>query len=793
VLRELLLPLALAMVAVQLPLLALARWLGRPLRRTAIAAGLLLPLVLLAPWLDADRLLAPCNVLAGTVPGYTRYARMPAPHSPLNDAVYQLLPWELEVRRALGSGRLPLWSDLVDGGSSPWSNPQAQVLSPLAMLARAAPLQHHLLVLLALAMVVGFQGTWVLCRALGCRNVPALLGATSFALGGGLIAWSLFPLGATAAWAPWVVAGVLALARRRKTRSRRRAAIALVLVTAALALAGHPETATGAIALAALVGLSLRQRRRVPLARLLASAACAGALGLGLAAPQLVPFAATAARSLRAGERVALRPPALPGWRVPLGDWFAEGGWQIWRGPLSPLAFGVPYGPRFAGPWTWPVASASYAGMLALAGGAAALAGRRRRIALPLIAAWLGSLLLASRFLPLEALLFRLPLLRLPEPTRFLPLGCLALAAAAAIGCEGLRRGRAATRAAALLVLVAGVVVTPLPPVVAHAGALALAALLAARARRFASLLAAGALLVGALPWARAHLPADEPALFYPRTDAIGAVEGATREGRAIGDHLVAYPSLLGVYGIADPRAHNPLAPRSQLAALAALGFSPSSQRYFSAVEHPEHPLLDFLAVQVVIAHRHVPRQMQRMQRWSDLERVASPYLYFRNPGALPLWFLAAGVEAVPAGEVPLRLAALRDGRVVVLDRHEVGAWRPAPQPWRRDAVRALSRQPGRLTLAVGGDGERLLATSLPGPSGWRAEAGGRALPLLTVNSGYLGVRVTSGVERVELRYRPPGLLTGLVLAVLAALAATALAGLAWRAPSTVTPVARSW
>src|SRR4029077_7367333 len=88
----------------------LAAALGLRLPRRVMACGLAAPLLLLAPWLSARRLLVPTDVLMGLLPGTLQVAH-PDPHSLLNDAVYQFLPWELEIRHALAERRLPLWSD----------------------------------------------------------------------------------------------------------------------------------------------------------------------------------------------------------------------------------------------------------------------------------------------------------------------------------------------------------------------------------------------------------------------------------------------------------------------------------------------------------------------------------------------------------------------------------------------------------------------------------------------------------------------------------------------------------
>src|SRR4026209_375707 len=121
---RLILELALALGCAQAGLWVLARLLGARLRIEAIIAGLALPWIVLAPWIGGNVLLAPTQALAGQVPGTVVPAVREAHAVELNDAVFQFIPWELEVRRAFSSGRWPFWSDRIDGGSSPWANPQ---------------------------------------------------------------------------------------------------------------------------------------------------------------------------------------------------------------------------------------------------------------------------------------------------------------------------------------------------------------------------------------------------------------------------------------------------------------------------------------------------------------------------------------------------------------------------------------------------------------------------------------------------------------------------------------------
>ena len=192
-----------AMAIMQALLLLLVKGLKLRLSRLVILCGLLLPLGFLSPWIGQGRLML-CTVTFTRALPDAPQVEDTDPHAMLNDAVYQFLPWEAEVRRAFSAGHLPLWSDRIDGGSSPWANPQACVLAPVAVLARLVPLEHHLLAALALKMLVALQGAWLLARYLGAGRIAALLGACSFAVGGGIIAWALFPHSATAAWVPWV-------------------------------------------------------------------------------------------------------------------------------------------------------------------------------------------------------------------------------------------------------------------------------------------------------------------------------------------------------------------------------------------------------------------------------------------------------------------------------------------------------------------------------------------------------------------------------------------------------------
>lgn len=754
----------------------LARGLGRRIERHVIALGIVLPLALLFPWLGRSRLLVPTGILQEIVPGAPSL-EVSRRHDLLNDAVFQFLPWELEVRHALAERRLPLWSDTLEGGSSPWVNPQAAPLSPIAMPARAVPIQHHLLATLALKLLVAFEGAWLLARSVGVSRPSSLLAAAGFALGGALMPWALFPHTAAVAWVPWLATGVIRLFRGGGGRTIARSIPTTAILTAALLLSGHPETAAIGGLFAALCGLWLRARRR-SFARGLGAAALAAALGFGLAAPQILPFALHLPGSQRAQETLAKKMPdyylALS---VPL-TWFLPGYGKHMLAPLGPAVYGRPYQDEFRGPFNWADADSGYAGLVAFAGAAVALAGlaRPRRLR-PFLFFGILSLLLAAQFLPLAHVIYAVPSLRTLAWSRFLLVGSLGLAIAGGFGLDRLlfrRRGRA--------VAFLGLAIAAALSLLAHADpwTVTLWVLLgasAALAWRWPRLAAAGlglALLLDLGPWARAHLPSGEPALFFPSTDLLAQVrqevDAPGGPWRVAGEGQTLYPSVLPVYGIADVRPHNPLAPMTQLATLdAAFGFAPSLQNYFPAFGNVDHPFLDFLNARVVASTIGYapPRTLERI----DGERYG-PYRLYRNPGALPRWFLPTGVDVIGEGEVRAWVARLADPRRVAVFDERARGWVGGEG----GAVTALAMSRGRLELAVPGAGDRLLATSLLEP-GWRGEAAGRRLETLTVNGAFLGLGVPAGVDRIALLYRPPGFRAGVAVGLVAL--AAVIAGVA--------------
>ena len=147
--------------------------------------------------------------------------------------------------------------------------------------------------------------------------------------------------------------------------------------------------------------------------------------------------------------------------------------------------------------------------------------------------------------------------------------------------------------------------------------------------------------------------------------------------------------------------------------------------------------------------------------------------ILYLNEDALPRWFVPIGADVVNRGELASWIAAQRDPRRVAILAEELHGWSPPSRDREPGEVQLRSAEPGRISLALDpAESETLIATSHPGPWGWRARAGQAELRTVTVNGGFLGVVVPPDVSSIELRFVPPGFGVGCAASV------AALAGL---------------
>ncbi|MBV8200650.1 MAG: YfhO family protein, partial [Acidobacteria bacterium] len=522
-------------------------------------------------------------------------------------------------------------------------------------------------------------------------------------------------------------------------------------------LAGHPETVAHT-ALLSLLYLAVRGSARPVAAWLGWTAGWLAAAAI--AAVQLLPLALLLPETARWQQAAAGTEPPLglllqQPLRLVLPELYGHPAHGTWWGPFNYSATAV-----YAGALALPLAAAGLARVFGARPAAVAAAGAaavaqpggaekpsrdRRWLALAVTAAFAFA---AAYHLPVvRDLLAALPVLGRAAHHRLLFGVELGIALLAGAGCDEWLAGRGrgilagGTAAAALLTAAwtlhhaAWAAHGLLAVEAAWTGAVVAAALLLAlslrldRAWRFrlAPLLPALALcdLLAAHGAINPGLPLPR---LYPSTGAVRFV--ARQPGRVAGLGAALRPNAAMVYGLYDPRGDDPV----KLARYEAVyqGFAAGDPVYFQPVTRWSSPWLDRLGVRWVVAGvaEGAPAAGWRLAYAGADARV------YERPTALPLvrWAPPAG------GELPAELAVLR-------------------------------REPGRWEIAWSSARPRLLVVAETWDRGWQARVDGQPRPVETVGGSLLGVRLGPGAGRVELRYRPPGLLAGSAVSAAALLA----------------------
>ncbi|HXO19978.1 MAG TPA: hypothetical protein VOA87_08655, partial [Thermoanaerobaculia bacterium] len=693
------------------------------------------------------KVLLPLDDLRGQVP--FRELAPTVPHgNPLQGDLLELVaPSLAAVRSDFAAGRWPLWNARVGAGMPLLADPQAQALQPLVLLAYPLPYARAAGVTAALRVLLALVFGYLLLRSQGLSAGPSLTGALAFGLGGFLLLWAGWPLANSAALLPLLLYALVRCDIRCADGAGRRGALLLAIATFALATGGHPETFVYALALG--LAFLLDRARRRPAGRrlgLLSGAGFAMAIGLLAAAPALLPAAAYLPQSLRAvrlADPVAVpSPPA----GVSTGDLLAL--------RLLPIAAPNAYGnSRFLHYWglanTNEDASA-FAGTATLLLALLALGARRRfpQERLMLLVAG-GTLVLLARPAGLDGLLAALPLGRaLATPRLHLLLG-FSLAYLAACTLERFRLGegrRPAVAAAAVLLaalLVWGYLSHPSP-----GDPTRLAVLRFGWLRWQLRFLAATALLL-IVPWKRlwppaakaalaampalvavelllAHLPANPPSprrLAFPVNPAIRFLQDNIGDDRMAALGRAFPPNLPSLYGLADARVYNPMAPAAYAAALAPITSAWGGE--VPELGSPAHPLYRFLGVR---------------------------------------YLMAAPGESCPP---PLTLA-FHDSTAAICERHD-----PLPRlfflPFTSSGkgVEVDSSEGGWIAARLPTSRTALLASSLYQDGGWRLLLDRRPAPSHRAFGPFLAAALPDGGGRIDLLYRPAGLLAGGLLAAL--------------------------
>jgi hypothetical protein len=690
------------------------------------------------------------------------------------DLSFYYYPNYVFLARALAQGVWPLWNPTSDGGAP------FLIAYPLDLaLVAALGARGALAVGPPLHVWIAMCGATRLAGACGAGPGGAWAAGLFYGASGFLLSTvNLQELFHAAAWAPWVVTAILAVARSPSART-----------TAALALLAALQLSTlGAetVLQTALVGAVLMPSWRP---RGLAALFAAAVLAAVVASPVLLGVSALVQGTARAAGFAAAT--AL-GWSAPV---------PVLLEAVLPHLFGNVHSFSEQGYWAqrfFPAGQPYFlslyigAGVLVLALASGRGAGRWRWWLL----AALGIALAMGRHGPLAAVLA--PLMKtFRTPVKFVFMADLALCVLAGLGVDRLYAGPARRRPWALvpgaLVACAGLCLLRWPELPGRLFGAAVPSLAGAQARAVAAELWPSAFLIsGTLA-----LGVGLAVAFVPRAAAAAAVlagldllvvnsginpaaHGGFYTLRAEVRALVeragdAQPWRWFSYGIAgslplrfrlSPARHDSdvwlyyldrqsLLPRAHvLDGLEGafdedrVGWAPAGSTLLAAERTPAqfsavHERLRLANVRWVLSFHPLPEDLVELRAHASLPEVQEPLLLYELRAALPRAFWSARPDGLPAGaETPVLYERI--------DPHTVRLTATTP--------------PGYLVVL---DGHH---------SAWRAQGAEGDLPLRRVHGRYGAVPTPGGPQVVTVRYAPAWRAPALFAAAVGALVALGLA-----------------
>ena len=216
------------------------------------------------------------------------------------DGIAQFYPWRVEAARQVRAGRLPVtnpYQFAASGGTPLLANSQSAPLYPLHALFYIAPpdkIWYVFGLVSALHLGIAASGLYVLLRASELRRGVCVLGAATWALSAPVICWLSLPsfLGVSC-WLPWLLLLIRVAHARAGERTGRLATLGAGGVTGLLILAGHLQIALyvllAAGVYAAWYGITALRAKAATPPKWAGGIALVAAIGICLAAPQVLP------------------------------------------------------------------------------------------------------------------------------------------------------------------------------------------------------------------------------------------------------------------------------------------------------------------------------------------------------------------------------------------------------------------------------------------------------------------------------------------------------------------------
>jgi hypothetical protein len=729
-----------------------------------------------------------------------------------------------------------LWDPLLHGGEPLLGNPNRALLYPSRLLYLmfdpVTALNWEIVLHLALAAVAGYLAA----RSFSLRREPAMVVAVVYAFAGVPLSLTNHLLRLLAY--PWMAVALMAGHRWRTPPVRSGWFVALVAALMLQGLSGTVETALCSVVL--VTGWQLAGPGRFALrSRHALMVAGASLLGVAAAGIQIIPAAATVARSMRP---VIADPGFVLAWSVHPGRLL-----ELWfpgiLGPVDTATPAISYWGASLVDFGFPYLLSLYLGLattvLAVCGlvarGQDPLSARRRRmlavgVAMAVIASLgrhiPGMKVFVNVLGPLALVRFPVKALLLASPTVAVLAGCgvqwlvtgqrragrlvvgLAggLAAVSLLSClvvvfsEGWRqRVFEELFARADPMMTTGVSRSLLHGAVA-VGLVALAVAVVGRRRPawlgllLVAVVAADLAVAGlvVLPKAPRGLLADEP----PLADELKARIGGGRLFRDL-DPAVVHPRLAANTAAAaafwwisvldGELAANygiPIVFHDDDALVADRRMVHLTERVRQAPWARRLAPLTAAGVSLVMTPEEPPiAGLEHM-----VEVVAGDqlrYHLFRNPGARAgAWWVARAVAVSSAAEALATVTgdAFDSSLEVVIEAPPGGVaeseWLPASVmlEQRIDEFEVIAPAAGHLVF------------SDPWNQGWRVEVDDRAVPLLRANYAFAAIAIDGGRHRVRRWYRPPEVTLGLWLTTVALCCAVVMVGWSARATASRPP-----
>jgi len=746
------------------------------------------------------RVLLPLDVLLVMVPWKFQAHQFPwflIAQNPMIDPIQQYYPWRHFAVESLRHGTIPLWNPYAFCGTPFVANMQSAVFYPPNLLFLVMPVGLGFTATVVLHCALAGIFMLALLRTLGIARAAAVVGAVAFMFNGALVAWAEYP--ALGLWVMVWLPLILLLLERAIARGSIAAAVGAGCAMGVQFLGGHFQySAYVLLGVAVFVvwraACSPEQRWRA-----IGYAALALALGVGVAAGQMLPAVELAARSQRPplsyaeALRSALPTNQLVTYLVPdfFGNPSTHNYWgHIAAGRNEPGMFMETCG--YVGVLTL---------LLAFSGAGMTIRGRGLFLAVA------GFALLAALGTPVYAILYYgVPgFSKLAGVARIVYLAAFGLAGLAAVGAQGLmeekpKAGRwwwlAFPAVAGILVAYALVRFSGMVAAIggyetaqiAKFGVFAAAAVALVALRQF-GLLKPAPFAAGAIALVACDLflfgflfnPVNPRSVEYFATPETRALQKASGDGRmlAVGTNPLRDwmpPNTPMVYGLRDIQGSDSL-------------FWGRYLRFLQAVEPgapgPEwrrldNPALDLMSVRCVIT----TGRLSTVREGSGLRRAyGNGAKVYQRARALRRATIPRVVRTATDEEVlgMVRAGALRPGNEALVRWGGTAGGRSGAPPLQgpgRGEARTVREGPNEVVIEARCDGECLLRLADPAYPGWEVLVDGAKEQMVVCDYVFRGAALKAGKHVVVFRYRPTAFRLGLFVSLLAIAAVSAVLGM---------------